>query len=171
MKISWRLSELWTGQEKLMDRQTDRRMAGGHDIIRPIFDGHIKSVFILYFNGANSITSNLGVTLKGKNLLPGQILSFKSSPQWGGRWVQTISWESTSCPILNRINFPGDSLPQPFIFKFPDFSLTFQVLSKFPWPSTKFLYVNKLKPQVQTTLYAWASYSKFKTLDTVMFFL
>ena len=24
------------------------------------------------------------------------------------------------------------------IFKFPDFSLTFQVLSKFPWPSTKF---------------------------------
>ena len=54
-----------------MDRQTDRRMAGGHDIIRPVFDGHIKSVFILYFNGANSITSNLGVTLKGKNLPPG----------------------------------------------------------------------------------------------------
>ena len=27
-------------------------------------------IFILYFNGAKCITSNLGVTLKGKNLLP-----------------------------------------------------------------------------------------------------
>ena len=29
-----------------------------------------KNVFILYFDGANCITSNTGVTLKGKNLLP-----------------------------------------------------------------------------------------------------
>ena len=29
-----------------------------------------KFFFILYFNGVNCITSNLGVTLKGKNLLP-----------------------------------------------------------------------------------------------------
>ena len=28
-----------------------------------------KNIFIVYFNGANYITSNLGVTLKGKNLL------------------------------------------------------------------------------------------------------
>ena len=27
-------------------------------------------MFILYFNGVNCITSNLGVTLKGKDLLP-----------------------------------------------------------------------------------------------------
>ena len=32
-------------------------------------NGHIKIIFILYLNGANCITSILGVTLKGKNLL------------------------------------------------------------------------------------------------------
>ena len=31
-----------------------------------------------------------------------------------------------------------------FIFKFPDFSLTFQILSKFPWPSTKFPDLEKI---------------------------
>ena len=42
-------------------------------------------------------------------------------------------------PLLNRINkFPEDCLPQPFIFKLPDFFLTFQVLSKFSWPAIKF---------------------------------
>ena len=41
-----------------------------------------KNHLILYFNGAKCITSNLGVTLKGKNLLPKeQILSIKHSPQ------------------------------------------------------------------------------------------
>ena len=35
-----------------------------------------KNHFILYFNGANCITSNLGVTLKGKNLLPKGANSF-----------------------------------------------------------------------------------------------
>ena len=41
--------------------------------------------------------------------------------------------------LLNRINkFSEVCLPQPFIFKFPDLSLTFQGLSKFPRPSTKF---------------------------------
>ena len=29
-----------------------------------------KIIFILYFHGGNCITSNLGVTLKRKNLLP-----------------------------------------------------------------------------------------------------
>ena len=29
-----------------------------------------KNIFILYFNGANCITSNLGATLERKNLLP-----------------------------------------------------------------------------------------------------
>ena len=44
-----------------------------------------------------------------------------------------------SFPLLNRINkFSEDCLSYPFIFKFPDFSLTFQVFSKFPWPSAKF---------------------------------
>ena len=33
-------------------------------------------IFILYFNGANCITSNLRVTLKGKNLLPKGANSF-----------------------------------------------------------------------------------------------
>ena len=35
-----------------------------------------KLFFILYFNGANCITSNLGVTLKGKNFLPKGANSF-----------------------------------------------------------------------------------------------
>ena len=35
-----------------------------------------KITFILYFNGVNCITSNLGVTLKGKNLLPKGANSF-----------------------------------------------------------------------------------------------
>ena len=41
---------------------------------------------------------------------------------------------------LEQINkFSENSFPyKPFIFKFPDFSLTFQVLSKFLWPSAKF---------------------------------
>ena len=39
---------------------------------------------------------------------------------------------------LEQNKFSGDCLLQPFIFKLPDFSLTFQVLSKFPWPLTKF---------------------------------
>ena len=29
-----------------------------------------KIIFFLYFNGVNGITSNVGITLKGKNLLP-----------------------------------------------------------------------------------------------------
>ena len=36
------LSELWSGHEKLTDGQTDGEIAGGHDIIRPVFDGRIK---------------------------------------------------------------------------------------------------------------------------------
>ena len=41
-----------------------------------------KSFFIIYFDDANCITSNLGVILKGKICSPReQILSFKSSPQ------------------------------------------------------------------------------------------
>ena len=44
-------------------------------------DRSIKIVFIFYFNGANCITSNLRVTLKGKNLLPReQILFLKNKP-------------------------------------------------------------------------------------------
>ena len=35
-----------------------------------------KIIFILYFNGVNCITSDLGVTLKGKNLLPKGANSF-----------------------------------------------------------------------------------------------
>ena len=35
-----------------------------------------KTFFILYFNGANCITSTLGVTLKRKNLLPKGANSF-----------------------------------------------------------------------------------------------
>ena len=47
-----------------------------------------KSSFILYFNGANCITSKLGVTLKERICSSReQTLSFKSSPQWGGRWA------------------------------------------------------------------------------------
>ena len=43
---------------------------------------------LLYFNGVNYITSNLGVTLKGKDLLPKGANSFlKSSLQSGGRWA------------------------------------------------------------------------------------
>ena len=63
-----------------------------------------------------------------------QILSFKNSPQWGGRWAYTISWESTSFSLLNRINFLRSAC---HIHLFSN-SLTFQGLSKFPWPSTKF---------------------------------
>ena len=78
-----------------------------------------------------------GILLKGRICSPReQILSYKSSPQWGGRWASTVSWESTSFTLLNK--FSEDSLPKLFIFKFPGFSLTFQVLSKIPWPSTKF---------------------------------
>ena len=40
-----------------------------------------KSFLFFSFNGANYITSNLGVTLNGKNLLPKErIISFKSGP-------------------------------------------------------------------------------------------
>ena len=39
-------------------------------------DRSIKIIFILYFYGANCITSNLRVTLKGKNLLPKGAYSF-----------------------------------------------------------------------------------------------
>ena len=35
-----------------------------------------KNIFIFYFNGVYCITSNLGVTLKGKNLLPKGANSF-----------------------------------------------------------------------------------------------
>ena len=35
-----------------------------------------KIIFIFYFNGVNCITSNLGATLKGKNLLPKGANSF-----------------------------------------------------------------------------------------------
>ena len=38
---------------------------------------------------------------------------------------------------LEQNKISSDCLPQP-ILKFPDFSLTFQVLSKLPWPSKKF---------------------------------
>ena len=44
---------------------------------------------------------------------------------------------STSFPLLNRINFLKTACHSHFFTK-SDFSLTFQVLSKFPWPSTKF---------------------------------
>ena len=42
-------------------RKVNGRTDGGHDIIRPVFDGLIKISFNLYFYGANCITSNLGV--------------------------------------------------------------------------------------------------------------
>ena len=42
----------------------------------PYFLSGQKIIFILYLNGANYITSNLGVTFKGKNLLP----SFRVAP-------------------------------------------------------------------------------------------
>ena len=75
-----------------------------------------------------------GLLLKEKiRFLEEQILSFKSSPQCGGKWAQTISGYCASFSLLNRINkFSEDCLPQPFIFEFPDFSPTFRVLSKFP---------------------------------------
>ena len=57
MKISWTVSVLWSGHEKLTDIQTDRRMSGqtdrrtdgGHDIIRPVFDRHMKTVVIIIY--------------------------------------------------------------------------------------------------------------------------
>ena len=43
MKISRMVSELWSAHEKQMtDRRKGRRKDGGHDIIRPVFDGRIK---------------------------------------------------------------------------------------------------------------------------------
>ena len=82
-----------------------------------------------------------------------QILSFKNSPQWGGRWAYTISWERTSFSLLNRINFLrsachihlfSNSLTFPWLSKaflnFPDHpqnSLTwkkFHFPDIFPWP-------------------------------------
>ena len=45
---------------------------------------------------------------------------------------------------LEQNKFSEDCLPQPIICKFPDFSLTFQVLYKFPWPSTKFPDLEKI---------------------------
>ena len=41
---------------------------------------HLKIIFILSFNGANCITSNLEVTLKGKNLLPKGANSLRVAP-------------------------------------------------------------------------------------------
>ena len=40
------------------------------------YAGGINISFILYFNGVNCITSNYGVTLTGKNLLPKGANSF-----------------------------------------------------------------------------------------------
>ena len=55
-----------------------------------------------------------------------QILSFKNSPQWGGRWAYTFSWESTSFSLLNRINF----LRSACHIRLFSNSLTFPWLSK-----------------------------------------
>ena len=99
-----------------------------------------KNIFILCFNSANCITLNLGVLLKERICSPReQILFFKSSPQWARREMGLdYLWESRAFPLLNRINFLKTACHSHFFFKFPDFSLTYQVLSIFPWPSTKF---------------------------------
>ena len=91
-----------------------------------------KVNFTLLFNSAKFITWKLRATLKGKNLLlREQILSFNSSPQVEGDMPGLSLLKVHSSP-LNRISEDYSS----HLFSN---CLTFQVLSKFPWPSTKFL--------------------------------
>ena len=87
--------------------------------------------FNFYFNGANCIISSFGLHLKERICSLGeQILSFKSNPQWGGRGTLTISWQSTSFPLLNRTNKIFWRLPAIVIYfqiprLFPDFPSPF----------------------------------------------
>ena len=62
MKISLTVSKLWSGHEKLTEGQTDVRTDGQtdrwtdrwHNIIRPVFDGHIKNVKSKLYHIENS---------------------------------------------------------------------------------------------------------------------
>ena len=68
-------------EEKSFESVDGRRTTEAyHTISSPgaFGSGELKIIFILYFNGATCITSNLGVTLKGKNLLPKGANSFLS---------------------------------------------------------------------------------------------
>ena len=57
MKVSWMVSELWSGHEKLTDGQIDGRRDRGHDIIRPVFDGRIKTKMALNYPKYNNVYS------------------------------------------------------------------------------------------------------------------
>ena len=98
-----------------------------------------KIIFILYFECAKCITLNLGVTLTGKNFSPqgSKLFPLRVAPNEKGDGLR-LSHEKVHLSPFDRINKFSEDCHSLFIFKFPDFSLTFQVLSKFPWPSTKF---------------------------------
>ena len=84
-----------------MDRQTDRQ---GQILMPPDYrHGGIKN-FFLYFHGAKYITSNLGVTLTGKNLLlKGAFFPIRGAPNEEGEGLR-LSHEKAH-PLPSGTNF------------------------------------------------------------------
>ena len=104
------------------------------------------SIFFLFFSlMVLTVSLQIWVLLLKERICS---LSFKNSPQWGGRWAYTIS--STSFSLLNRINFLrsvchihlfSNSLTFPWLSKaflnFPDHPQNSLI---FPWPGKSFIF-------------------------------